>query len=107
MRTWIVLLSVAVAAPAFGMHQPTRVYTTADGLPADTVHALATDGRGHILVGGDGVLGFFDGASFRTAGAEEGVPSGPIRTILRTRAGTIWIGGSGAVARLDPLRGRR
>ena len=101
------LVSIATAAPAMGMRLANRVYTTADGLPADAVSALATDTRGQILVGGDGVLSFFDGTSFRTADASDGLPPGPIQTILRTRAGTIWIGAQGAIARLDPNAARR
>lgn len=73
-----------------------RTYTQADGLPSDTISVLAEDGAGRVWVG---ERSFW--ARLGTGGRFEPVPGAPdvgtswLRTMYRTRDGTLWLSFSG------------
>lgn len=70
-----------------------RVWTRADGLPQDSIRALAQAADGALWVGTDEGLARFDGVEFtplRTGAA--GLPSSSITALAASRDGSIWVG---------------
>ena len=68
---WLLLTVLVVRAE----HLPVKTYTTADGLPRDSVTRIKQDSRGFIwMIAGDGISRF-DGYSFTTT-TEDGLPIG-------------------------------
>jgi ligand-binding sensor domain-containing protein/signal transduction histidine kinase len=65
------------------------------GLPQNSVRALAQTGDGYLWVGNDDGVARFDGARFVSFGLREGLSSGPVQTLLGDKAGALWIGTTG------------
>lgn len=78
-----------------------RVWRVADGLPEETVQALAQTDNGYLWVGTTGGLARFDGSRFQLFTQNTSVPLGnnSIFCILKARDGSLWLGteGSGLV----------
>ncbi len=69
------------------------VYTQEQGLPQDTVRAIAQTRDGYLWIGTNDGLGRFDGYDFVTFTKRDGfLPSQRVRTLLATRGGDLWIG---------------
>lgn len=61
------------------------------GWPGGPAYALALDGE-TLWAGGSSVLRRHDGTgAWRTWAAREGVPAEPVKALLRTRSGTLWV----------------
>lgn len=80
-----------------------KVFTTADGLTANDVRALADDRDGGLWVGtaGGGLNRFRDGrfGALRTA---DGLPSDNVLSLLVDAEGVVWVGtDGGGLARLE------
>src|SRR5215204_2712690 len=70
------------------------VWLTENGLPQNTVHAIAQTKNGYIWIGTEDGLARFDGIRF-TLFDKQNTPqlkSNYIRTLLADRAGALWIG---------------
>ncbi|HEY4414105.1 MAG TPA: two-component regulator propeller domain-containing protein [Verrucomicrobiae bacterium] len=65
------------------------------GLPRESVYALAQSRQGYLWVGTDDGIARFDGVHFTPFGLREGLPAGSVRTLLEDHAGTLWVGTSG------------
>jgi ligand-binding sensor domain-containing protein/signal transduction histidine kinase len=65
------------------------------GLPQNSVRALAQTSDGYLWVGNDDGVVRFDGARFVTFGLREGLNSGPVQTLFGDGAGALWIGTAG------------
>jgi ligand-binding sensor domain-containing protein/signal transduction histidine kinase len=74
-----------------------------NGLPQDTVHALAQTVQGYIWVGTEGGLARFDGRDFQIfgRGSVGALPSDDINCLLATRDGDLWIGTGRGLARWE------
>jgi ligand-binding sensor domain-containing protein/signal transduction histidine kinase len=72
-----------------------RSWQREQGLPQNSVRALAQTQDGYIWVGSDDGVARFDGIRFVSFGLREGLPSGPVRTLFGDRQGTLWIGSAG------------
>jgi ligand-binding sensor domain-containing protein len=100
-NTLVVLLLIPAISRAERL--PSRVFTTADGLPHNTVSRIVSDSRGYQwLCTGEG-LSRFDGNRFVTYGIEQGLPTGPIRDLLETRDGAYWVATGRGLVRFDPM----
>ena len=73
------------------------------GLPQNSVRALAQTKDGYLWIGNDDGLARFDGVRFVSFGMREGLWSGPVSKLLEDRRGTLWIGtvGGGLTCRRD------
>lgn len=73
-----------------------------NGLPQDTVHALAQTRDGFVWVGTEAGLARFDGNSFLVLDmhSQPQLPDGDIRCLLATDDGALWIGTGDGLARL-------
>lgn len=68
-----------------------RKWTTADGLPSNTVSALALSGDGYLWVGTPRGLCRFDGSRFIPCQGAEGMPEADIQRMVADPAGKIWV----------------
>jgi ligand-binding sensor domain-containing protein len=76
----------------------THMFTTAQGLPSDTIRALVASPRGGgVWIATAGGLVRWDGSNLRTFTTREGLPSNDILAIAEDPFGDIWVGtGAGA-----------
>ena len=72
-----------------------RSWRRDEGLPQDSVRALAQTTDGYMWVGSDDGVTRFDGLRFAFFGLPEGLHSGPVRVLLGDSAGALWIGSAG------------
>lgn len=81
---------------------PIKTYTTADGLPHNSINRIVRDSRGFLwFCTGDG-LSRFDGYSFINYGVTEGLPHPTVNDLLETRSGDYWIATNGGLCRFNP-----
>jgi ligand-binding sensor domain-containing protein/signal transduction histidine kinase len=66
-----------------------------EGLPQNSVRALAQTSDGYLWVGNDDGVARFDGVRFVSFGLREGLNSGPVQTLFGDSAGALWIGTAG------------
>ncbi len=79
-----------------------QVWLTENGLPQNTVHAIAQTADGYIWIGTEEGLARFDGVRF-TVFDRQNTPqfkSNYIRTLLADRQGALWIGTAEGLVRL-------
>src|SRR3954451_19167585 len=70
-----------------------RVWTQAEGLPQDTVRAIAQTSDGYLWVGTDEGLARFDGFRFVSFGKRPGeLPDAAITALSAASDGSLWIG---------------
>ena len=66
-----------------------------NGLPRESIYALAQSHQGYLWIGTDDSVARFDGVRFVSFGLQEGLPAGAVQSLLEDRDGTLWIGTSG------------
>ena len=71
-----------------------RAWQREQGLPRNSVRALAQTRDGYLWMGTDDGLTRFDGARFVSFGWREGLRSGPVRRLLEDSRGALWSGGA-------------
>jgi ligand-binding sensor domain-containing protein/signal transduction histidine kinase len=84
---------------------PIRTYTTADGLPSDSVYGIVADSRGFLWFFTSEGLSRFDGYRFTTYGVEEGLPHRLVSALIETRSGDRWIGTPAGLSRIAAVAG--
>jgi signal transduction histidine kinase/ligand-binding sensor domain-containing protein len=72
-----------------------RSWQTDDGLPQNTVNAIAQTRDGFLWVGTNGGLARFDGVRFLKFGLQDGLRSVRISTLVEDKQGALWIGTTG------------
>lgn len=73
-----------------------RTWQREQGLPQNSVRALAQTRDGYLWVGMDDGVARFDGLRFVSFGLREGLQSVPVSTLFGDREGALWVGSSGA-----------
>lgn len=77
-----------------------RQWTQAEGLPQDTVRALAQSRDGYLWIGTEEGLARFDGVEFSVYTRDEGaLPNNLVTALWASRDGSVWIGTAGGLAR--------
>src|SRR4026208_1610832 len=79
-----------------------EVWLTENGLPQNTVHAIAQTRDGYVWIGTEEGLARFDGIRF-TVFDKQNTPqlkSNYIRTLLADRQGALWIGTAEGLVRM-------
>jgi len=101
------LLSVYAIAPAIDSPRDLsqlghEVWLTENGLPQNTVHAIAQTGDGYIWIGTEDGLARFDGVKFTVFDKQNvsEIKSNYIRSLLADRQGALWIGTAQGLVRL-------
>ena len=72
-----------------------RSWTTAEGLPQNTVNAIVQSRNGYLWLATREGLARFDGMRFRAFGLREGLRSVAVQCLLEDRQGVLWIGTDG------------
>jgi len=102
----ILLLCLLVACAEMPRLQASRLpiqsYTTAQGLPRNSVNCLVPDPSGLIWFCTSEGLARFDGYEFRTFGREQGLPSQMVLNFLVSRKGGFWMMTDAGLCRLPP-----
>jgi signal transduction histidine kinase/streptogramin lyase len=90
---------LAALSPQKQLSQYTRtVWTQAQGLPQDTVRAMAETQDGYLWLGTEEGLARFDGYEFLTFTKEGGqLPSNSVTALCASRDGGLWIGTQGGL----------
>src|SRR5690349_7563285 len=75
-----------------------RVWQTDDGLPQNSVHAIAQTPEGYLWVGTKEGLTRFDGARFTQVDQKEApeLKHGSVSALCVARDGSLWVGIEGA-----------
>jgi ligand-binding sensor domain-containing protein/signal transduction histidine kinase len=81
-----------------------RSWRAGEGLPQDSVWAIAQTQDGYLWVGTGAGLARFDGVRFKAYGLSEGLPALYISALLADSSGALWVGTDNGLARLH--RGR-
>ena len=114
-RLWIAataLFALVPAASALDPHKSLtqytrRVWTQQDGLPQDTIRAIAQTSDGYLWIGTDDGLARFDGYEFTLFNKSNGdLPSNSITALAATPDGSLWIGTSDGLAQYANKRFR-
>jgi ligand-binding sensor domain-containing protein/signal transduction histidine kinase len=74
-------------------------WQTSDGLPANTVTAIAQTTNGYLWIGTLNGLARFDGICFKNFNKPEGLPNSRVLCLLLDHSGALWIGTDGGLAR--------
>jgi len=69
-----------------------RVFTDAQGLPQNTVHAIALDTLGRLWIGTQDGAAFYDGQQWHTVDMPSRIQSNFVRAILASTDGNLWFG---------------
>ncbi len=111
---WVILRFLAAALYLYGAAEAAaldpatplanynrQVWGMENGLPQNTVQALAQTKDGLLWIGTEVGLARFDGAAFRSydINTNPSLPSSDIRCLLAARDGSLWIGTSAGLAR--------
>ena len=82
-------------------------WTQEQGLPQDTIRAIAQTGDGYLWLGTEEGLARFDGYEFVTFDkARADLPSNSITALAAERGGALWIGTASGLTRFDGRRFR-
>ena len=108
LRGAIALVAVAAAFPASALDPARqlsqfghRSWTQQQGLPQDSVRAIAQAPDGALWIGTDEGLARFDGTDFTVyRQSADGLPGSLITTLIAARDGSIWVGTLAGVSRL-------
>src|ERR1017187_2655165 len=86
----------APGAAGGGLAWTFRPWQREQGLPENSVHALAQTRDGYLWIGSDDGLARFDGVRFVSFGLRGGVRSGPGRALFEDSRDALWIGTVGS-----------
>lgn len=80
-----------------------RTWGTEDGLPHDKITAMLEDHEGRLWMGTTRGVAIFEGGSFRTFSARDGLVSSEVnqRAIARDADGGVWVGTVAGAVRFD------
>jgi len=105
---WLGLLLLAPAAAVLGLQPASSLgsygrqgWTHENGLPQNTVQAIAQTRDGFLWVGTEAGAARFDGVEFQAYDRRStpALPGNDIRCLLEAQDGSLWIGSSSGVAR--------
>ena len=84
-------------------HPAVRAFSDRDGLPQNTIHAIARDARGYLWVGTQDGAARFNGREWVVIDMPDRDVSNYVRTLVAARDCTLWFGREGGgVVRLRP-----
>lgn len=108
----VVACGSASSSPAGSLPSSTRFvrWSAEDGLPHDSVFALAQDARGFLWVGTAQGLARFDGYEFLSFRPHPGTAATlshrAVRALVADPDGSLWVGTEAGLDRFDPATGR-
>ena len=100
-RLLVLTLWLSAATAIHGEKLPIKTYSTADGLPHNTVMRIVRDSRGFLWFCTLRGLSRFDGYAFNNYGVEQGL-RGSVTDLLETHSRDYWIATLSGVYRFNP-----
>lgn len=100
-RTAILLL---ICACLHGAKLPVKHYSTADGLPRDTIHCILRDREGYLWFATGEGLARFDGYDFQSFRVKDDLPDRDVRAVSESEDGSFFVSTGGGAARFYPER---
>lgn len=97
------VLVVSAAAIARAERPPLKAYTTADGLPHDSINKIYRDSHGFLWFCTADGLSRFDGYRFKNYTQDQGLPHRNVNDILETKAGVYLVATSDGLSVFNPL----
>lgn len=105
--TRLTLLLLCLLPAVFGLNPQRRMsqyahrqWSQAEGLPQDTIRALAQSRDGYLWIGTEEGLARFDGIEFTVYTRDAGqLPNNLVTALWASRDGSVWIGTAGGLAR--------
>ena len=112
MRLALAIFAAVAAAPAAALDPAKqlsqfghRSWTQQQGLPQDSVRAIAQAPDGALWIGTDEGLARFDGADFTVfRQRDDGLPGSFVTALVAARDGAVWVGTLSGVSRLKDGR---
>lgn len=98
----ILLASVFLSYSLYAELLPVKTYTTADGLPRDSVTRIKQDSRGFLWFCTHEGLSRFDGTGVTNFTVSDGLPNRTVNDFIETKDGIILIATGKGLARLNP-----
>lgn len=95
------LLALAVQ-PLLARHLPIQIYTSAQGLPQNTVECLVPSPAGLLWLCTSEGLVRFDGYHFRVFGPKQGLPARHVMAMVAARRGGFWLLTDRGLCRVPP-----
>jgi signal transduction histidine kinase/ligand-binding sensor domain-containing protein len=102
--SWIAAIVVLGCVPARAERLPIRTYTTAEGLAHNRINRIVRDARGFLWFCTADGLSRFDGSSFVTFRAADGLPGASVTDLLETSGGELLVATNGGLAEFHPKR---
>lgn len=90
-----------------GESLPIRSYSTADGLPTDSISDIVADSRGFVWFCTAEGLSRFDGYRFVNFGVADGLPHRSVNVMLETRSGDYLVGTARGLCGFKAIGGGR
>jgi ligand-binding sensor domain-containing protein len=81
----LILSTIGLPLSTQAERLPLKSFSTADGLPHNTVNRIVRDSRGFLWLCTEEGLSRFDGYAFTNYGTEHGLPHTSINDLLETR----------------------
>ena len=76
-------------------------FSTADGLPGNSIYSLYRDGEGLLWIGTDAGLACFDGEVFASLTSQDGLSADAVYSLHRDADGILWVGTANGLSRID------
>lgn len=105
----LIVLTLLIAASTLTVEAerlPIKTYTTADGLPHNSVIRIVRDSHGFLWFCTLRGLSRFDGYTFTNYGVEQGL-RGQVADVLETRQGEYWVATLSGLYRFHPKASRQ
>ncbi|MCE5248904.1 T9SS type A sorting domain-containing protein [bacterium] len=99
------IIAVCLFAISAAGDERLKQFTTADGLPANEVRAIAEDANGALWFGTDGGgVARYDGASWTVYGEKDGLVNNEARELAFDKDGVLWVGTPRGVSSFDGVK---
>ncbi|MEZ4828046.1 MAG: two-component regulator propeller domain-containing protein [Bacteroidia bacterium] len=98
------LISLILFPPLYAQVYNVTRYTPLEGLVQSQVMTMMQDHRGYLWLGTHRGISRYDGNTFTTFGAEQGLTGTFLSSIIEDRNGYIWVGSDAGLNRYDGYR---
>lgn len=96
------MISALFVCPIFAESLSLKNYTSADGLPDNSVYKIIQDSRGFFWIATFDGVARFDGYDFTTFSLPQGLPSRRVNDIIQARDGTFWLATQTGLVHFNP-----
>jgi ligand-binding sensor domain-containing protein/signal transduction histidine kinase len=99
---WLFSLLLMLCQVIKSEQLPVKIYTTADGLPRDSINRIVRDSHAFLWFCTEEGLSRFDGYKFTNYTTAQGLPGRQVLDLLETRDGVYWVATVEGLCRFNP-----